>query len=164
MTINTGNIGKVRTTAIARDILFEEGREGRLKLPHADRWIQISLFNKDWTLLELDVGSVMGFDMMWEAGMTDHISATLNDIGSICKGDWVWYSDERTIHEKMMAGHLANDQTIPNADTLVSVPVDHRKFLIFNFASRDDAMLARMTIIGLRSVKNVDSGGLPQTP
>jgi hypothetical protein len=60
-----------------------------------------------------------------------------------------------------MFSQLTSKTVAPETDKLVSAVTDQRKFIMFNFASRDDAMLVRMTIVDLRSVRHDDSGGLP---
>jgi hypothetical protein len=161
MTSHKSNImGRVVMTALSREILFEDERAERLTMPYADRWVQLKQPNQDWTRLELDMGSVMGFNRHWEADMADRIRSTLNDVGNICKDDWVWHSDERTIKDQIKTSQVIGSEGVPNADSLIDVPVDQRKFLIFNFASRDDAMLVRMTIEDLKVVRNDNSGDL----
>ena len=133
-------------------------------MPFADRCTPSNKFNPQWVTLEMDVGSVLGFAQTWEQDIRDCISVTLEEVGRICKDEWSWWTEERTIHELVKMSQMTSRTIAPEDDKLVTAPTDQRRFLTFNFASRDDAMLVRMTIVDLRSVRSADSGGLSQEP
>ena len=158
------NMGVVQSRAMAGSLLFEDESAQRRDLPYPDRCVPEEKFNPEWVTLELDVGSVLGFADLWEKTIVERMTVALTDVGRICKDQWQWWTAERTINEQVKFSQLTSRKILPEDDKLVMAPTDHRRFLTFNFASRDDAMLVRMTIVDLRSVKNADGGGMPQEP
>ena len=164
MNPSLSNIGIVISTAMSRDLLFEDDMAERLKMPFQDRWVAPTKFNPQWVTLEFDAGSVLGFTELWQADMATRIREVLEEVGRICKGEWLWLVDERPFYDAMKMSQLTTRKIAPEDDKMVMAPSDQRKIVKFNFASRDDAMLVRMTIVDMRSVKNADSGGMPQEP
>ena len=155
------SMGVVQSTATARDLLFEDEAAEQKKLPCIKRRARLEDFKDDWVTLELDLGSVLGFTQHWQDSMAERIAAAIKEVNRICRNDWLWHISERNIYDQVMFSQLTSKTVAPETDKLVTAVTDQRKFIMFNFASRDDAMLVRMTIVDLRSVRHDDSGGLP---
>lgn len=158
-------MGAVQTTALSRDLLFEDERVERLAMPYADHWSRLGDLSFP-TTLELDVGSVLNVMGHLQQDPTSiRVRSALEDVGRICKGAWHWHTSDRTITESVHVSKLLGNGELDDCtDPLVDALSDLRKYLTLNFASRDDAMLVRMSIADLRSVKNVDGGDVPQKP
>lgn len=155
------HIGEVQSAAIAHDLLFEDQRRERLSMPFADRWSYPDKMPIAGLRYELDLGSVLGFTESQQLALADKCREVLNEVGRICQGEWHWHTSERTINDLVKASQFSNKMSTGDPNELFSVPVDQRKFLYINFASRDDAMLVRMTL-DLEKVQDVNSRGLPQ--
>ena len=165
MKYNPKVIGAVHITALSRELLFEDERAERLAMPYAARWKRLEDLPFP-TTLELDVGSVLGvMGHLQEDPTSDRVRLALGDVGRICKGAWYWHTGDRTITTPVYTSQLTGgSESKDGADKLIDSPSDIRKYLTLNFASRDDAMLVRMSIADLRSVKNVDGGDMSQKP
>lgn len=162
MTFNPKVMGKVMLSAITRELLFEDERNERLSMPYADLWMPLpSLLYT--TSLELDLGSLLGLTSQdTQQAMSDHVESVLNEVGRICKDKWNWNTSDRTITSQVYSSELASGgHGDTQDDHLIDMPSDHRKFLTLNFASKDDAMLVRISVLDLRSISDADSGTLP---
>lgn len=99
----------------------------------------------------VDLGSVLTMDLDDTITKARH---NLENISRIARSHWHWAFAERPIYEPAANGKstLPNGQ---NANTL-----DYRRELWINFASGDDAMLSRITLMDLKGARHADSGGL----
>jgi hypothetical protein len=148
--------------AMMGDILDDD----RLRMPYPERWAHMDkIHGPDTLTYRLVLGSVMGFSASLQGELADRCRATLNDVGRISKDVWTWHTCEETVYGKPLTTSSQPQAVLRVGEDgeIGQVPVDQVKYLYINFASRDDAMLVRMTIADLRSVKDVNGGGVPQT-
>lgn len=153
-------MGKVMSQQMARSMLFEDEKRERESLPYSDHHKFPEERTGEALEFQIDMGSVMGL-MIDDAAMHDRFSHILNEVGRICRDSWSWYSSDETIMSMVPLSSLGTGSRFKDDDTLMEAPTDLRRMLYINFASRDDAMLVRMTVEDMRSVKNADSGVLP---
>jgi hypothetical protein len=102
---------------------------------------------------EIDLGSNLIFSSDEEGlEMSQRMVDLLDDVERMCEAEWHWSTLDTVVLDDVTTG----------SGCVLRTAVDQRKFLTINFASKADAMLVRMTILDLRSVRNADCGGLPQ--
>lgn len=151
------------SAAMAHDLLFEDIGKEEANMPAAGRWYAPKDFPKEGLTYELDLGSVLTVLAGSENVRTSLGNEALIEVARICKHDWCWTIAEKTINTEVPMSQLTSKKIPPEEDKLVLAPTDQRKFLYINFDSKDDAMLVRMTILDLRSIRDEDGRGLPQT-
>jgi hypothetical protein len=108
------------------------------------RHLDIKLFPHDHTYY-FDTGTVMQFGTSNYDAQMVIILNTLEQLDRLCKADWHWYVKLENIFE-------------PN-DVWRKI-VDRRRYLWINFASADDAMLCRLSILELRKIADANCGRL----
>lgn len=158
----THHPGKVVMQGMSRDLLLDLDREEAKTMPNAGKWVALPKLTRNQMTYEIDMGSLMLASSVGEADMDASITALLEDIGRICRGDWTWSMGDRTVYSEVWFSQAVSKKVSPEEDRLVTMPSDLRKILYINFASKDDAMLSRMTVLDLRSLQN-DHGRGPAT-
>jgi hypothetical protein len=93
-----------------------------------------------------DTGSVLRFGTSEYDEQIDAIVQCLAQLDELCRADWHWYVKLENIF-------------VPN-DPWHKI-TDRRRYLWINFASADDAMLCRLSILELRKIADANCGGLP---
>lgn len=130
-------------------------------MPYADRWRTLTSMTVTGLLYRADLGSVFAFGEAKQLELADKCRTILEEVNRISRGVWEWYSAEETIYRQCYASELVGGgQRKPGDNQLVKGPVDQHKFLYINFASKDDAMLVRISVMDLEKVRNADSGGV----
>lgn len=97
----------------------------------------------------VDLGSVLTMDV---DGTIDIARRNLEEINRLARGLWFWAFMERPIYEAAAGGK----STLPNGTNANAV--DYRRELWINFASANDAMLSRITLVDLKGARYADSG------
>ena len=162
MSVSLQRFGKVMASILAHDIVNAEKCPKDSSKAHRDRWISYDALDHTLPLFSKDLGSVLGFGIEIDH-LVGTMDAILDEVARIAKHEWHWSIEDNTVYADMPASAIAGSGLAKiDDDSIINVPVDHRKSLFLNFASRDDAMLVRMTIEDLRSVKDADGGDLPQ--
>lgn len=137
-------------------VLFEDDRAERWSLPHLDRQRDPIEFDHSGVTFELDNGSLMTGGSYSE--LRNKAKAILDQVGKICRSEWYWESNSRNITIPTEIVHDSLNDPEDKITKIVEMPTDHRQYILLNFASRDDAMLVRMTIQDLKVVRNDNSG------
>jgi hypothetical protein len=137
-------------------VLFEDDRAEPWSLPHLDRQRNSIDFDQTSVTFELDNGSLMTGGSYSE--LRNKAKAILYQVGKICRSEWYWDSYGRTITTPTEIVHDSLNDPEDKITKIVEMPTDHRQYILLNFASRDDAMLVRMTIQDLKVVRNDNSG------
>ena len=145
---------------MSRELLFEDEKKERDSLPYAHLHKFPEELTEDHLRFQVSLGSVFGLAIDDKA-MHERCSDILEEVGRICREPWSWYSADETITSMVPMSSLGSGTNIRDNHNLVEAATDLHKILYINFASRDDAMLVRMTIEDMRSVKCADSGALP---
>lgn len=140
-----------------------EDNDHRLGMPYTERWSHLDRMPSTGLLFRLNLGSVLGFGELLQTELADRCREALETTGRIAKDSWHWYTGEETVFGDVSpVSRPGSIMKISDTGKLGWAPIDQVKWLYINFASRGDAMLVRMTIMDLRSVKNDHSGGVPK--
>ena len=124
-----------------RGVVYSD--EGKPIISFVENWKAPEIFDSeivlkgDWYFL--DLGSTIAF------GGDDpliKVREVLYSIKAIAKQNWHWFTEDATVVED-------------------GVILDNRKYLWISFDSADDAMLSKMTLLGLRNQKYAHHRRLP---
>lgn len=145
---------------MANDLTYEITSRHIKEFDEYGRHVHADAFPTEGLNYELDLGSLLTFNITADdAPVMVRAREVLERIAAIAQHDWCWACRDVTVYDEVNLSQIRSG-IAPEKDHKISAPVDHRKVIAFNFASRDDAMLVRMTIADLRSAKYDDGGGL----